>query len=167
MHELCDNKQNVLIVIKSDNGCLFGGYSKIGFKTNEKMEEKIDNHSFLFSITKQKIYPVINNTPVIYHYTDIYNGFYIFNSLCFYDGFSKKFSYISRPIKNYFNGLEDIYEMNDGKDKFIIEELEVYQLLWSYNLKKFKKKTYKYFLISKVKYLKKIYIFLKCNKIKF
>ena len=31
-HELCDNKQNVLIVIKSDTGYIFGGYSKIGFK---------------------------------------------------------------------------------------------------------------------------------------
>ena len=129
LHELCDNKQNVLIVIKSDNGCLFGGFSKIGFKTSKSGEEKIDNHSFLFSITKQKIYHVINNKPIIYHYTNYYGGFCIFNSFAFYDNFIKRFGYISSSIKNYFNGLGDIYEMNNGKDKFIIEELEVYQLL--------------------------------------
>ena len=60
LHKLCGNKQNILIVIKSDNGCLFGGYSYIGFKTNKNHEILIDNHSFLFSINKKKIYPIIN-----------------------------------------------------------------------------------------------------------
>ena len=49
-HELCDNKQNILIIIKSDKGYIFGGYSKIGFKTTTQEELEIDNNSFLFSI---------------------------------------------------------------------------------------------------------------------
>ena len=32
-------------------------------------------------------------------------------------------------MKNNFNGISDIYEINGGKDDFKIEELEVYQLL--------------------------------------
>ena len=62
-HELCDNKQNVLIIIQSDKGYIFGGYSKIGFKTIKNSEYKIykiDNNSFLFSMDLKKIYPVIN-----------------------------------------------------------------------------------------------------------
>jgi len=45
-HELCDNKKNVLIIMKSDFGYIFGGYSKIGFKMNKNIndwEYKIDN----------------------------------------------------------------------------------------------------------------------------
>ena len=34
-HKLCDNKTNVLILVKSDSDYIFGGYSKIGFKTSE------------------------------------------------------------------------------------------------------------------------------------
>ena len=36
---------------------------------------------------------------------------------------------ICKNIKEYFNGLEDEYEMNGGKDKFKCKELEVFQLL--------------------------------------
>ena len=62
-HELCDNKQNVLIIMQSDSGFIFGGYSKIGFQTVTEIssiEYKIDNDSFLFSVNLKKIYPVIN-----------------------------------------------------------------------------------------------------------
>ena len=104
LHELCDNKQNVLIVIKSDNGCLFGGFSKIGFKTSKSGEEKIDNHSFLFSITNQKIYPVINNKPVICHYPNYY-GLCFYDSLYFYDSFTHK------KENHIFIMMED----NDGR----------------------------------------------------
>ena len=129
LHELCDNKQNILIIIKSDSGYLFGGYSKIGFKTNNENKELIDNHSFLFSITKQKIYRVINNRPVICHYKNDF-GFCFYQSIYFYDSFTKKNgNHISKLMKNNFNGISDIYEINGGKDDFKIEELEVYQLL--------------------------------------
>ena len=60
-HELCDNKQNVLIIMKSDTDHIFGGYSKIGFKINNNLEYKIDNNCFLFSIDSKKIYPVIKD----------------------------------------------------------------------------------------------------------
>ena len=128
LHELCDNKQNILIIIKSDSGYLFGGYSKIGFKTNIENKELIDNHSFLFSITKQKIYPVINNMPVICHYSN-YFGLCFYQSIYFYDSFrNKNWNRISNLITKHFNGIKDIYEINGGKDVFKIKELEVYQL---------------------------------------
>ena len=40
-----------------------------------------------------------------------------------------QFSYIGDYLKEYFNGLEKIYEMNGGKDVYKIKELEVFQLL--------------------------------------
>ena len=59
-HKLCDNKQNVLIIIKSDIGYIFGGYSKIGFKTSKNWDGEKDNLSFLFSIDLKRIYPANN-----------------------------------------------------------------------------------------------------------
>ena len=41
-HQLCDNKQNVLIIMQSDTGHIFGGYSKIGFKVNNNCDYKIN-----------------------------------------------------------------------------------------------------------------------------
>ena len=56
-HKLCDNKTNILIIMQSDNRYIFGGYSKIGFKTQNKQDDweyKIDNNCFLFSLNLKK-----------------------------------------------------------------------------------------------------------------
>ena len=64
-HELCDNKQNVLIIMKSETGYIFGGYSKVGFKTSRIPQYIIDNNCFLFSLNLKKIYPVIKDKNII------------------------------------------------------------------------------------------------------
>ena len=76
-HKLCDEKKNVLIIIKSEIGYIFGGFCKTGFRINNKWDYKIDNNCFLFSYQLKKIYPVIQNKRVICH---ISNDF----GLCFY-----------------------------------------------------------------------------------
>ena len=131
-HKLCDNKQNVLIMILSDTGYIFGGYSKIGFKTyNDHCEYKIDNNSFLFSVNLKKIYPVIKNKEAICHIGEN-NGLCFCASLSFYDEFinnsegnifcNDSFEYYSKPFSKY--------EMNGGITHFKCRELEVFQLLW-------------------------------------
>ena len=130
-HELCDNKQNILIFMKSDAGYIFGGYTKIGFKTINAVlnyEYKIDNNCFLFSINLEKIYPVIKDSKVICHIKNT-SGLCFHNSLLFRDGFmNRSENFISKTIKENFNGLNDEFEMNGGKEKFKCKELEVFQL---------------------------------------
>ena len=131
-HELCDNKQNVLIIMQSDTGYIFGGYSKIGFKTindRSKFEYKIDNNCFLFSINLEKIYPVIKDSKAICHIHEAC-GLCFFNSISFYVKFlNKKDNAINKNIKTIFNGIEDYKEMIGGNEKFKCKELEVFQLL--------------------------------------
>ena len=122
-HELCDNKQNVLIIMQSDTGYIFGGYSKIGFQAvNEQssMEYKIDNNSFLFSVNLKKIYPVIKDKQVICNVRDI-NGLCFYNSLVFYDNFMNE--------RKNINGFENNYEMNGGQKYFKFTDIEVFHLL--------------------------------------
>ena len=131
-HELCDNKQNILIIMQSNTEYIFGGYSKIGFKTindRKKIEYKIDNDNFLFSLNLKKIYPVIKDKDIICHISDEY-GLCFRNSLVFRDNFmSKNDNNISSSIKSFFNGLKDDYEMNGGLQSFQCKELEVFQLI--------------------------------------
>ena len=129
-HKLCDNKQNVLIIIKSDIGYIFGGYSKIGFKTNnDDGDYLIDNNAFLFSVNLQKIYPAINNAHVICHTGNMF-GLCFNNSLVFYDSFmSRNDNIIYSEIRTMFNGFNNNYEMNGGRETFRIDELEVFQLI--------------------------------------
>ena len=130
-HELCDEKKNVLEIIKSDSGFIFGGYCKIGFKINKSNEYKIDNDSFIFSCDLKKIYPAIKDQKVICHIEPSF-GLCFYASLAFEDKFmNKKNSYIcggGSDCGNYFNGLSTNYEMNGGKRNFKCEDLEVFQL---------------------------------------
>ena len=128
-HELCDNKQNVLIIMKSETGYIFGGYSKVGFKVNNNFDYKIDNNCFLFSLNLNKIYPVIKDKKVICHIEET-KGLCFYSSLSFYDYFmSKKQNKIMSDIQKYFNNFENIYEINGGERLFKCNELEVFQLL--------------------------------------
>ena len=128
-HELCDNKQDVLIIIQTDTGIVFGGYSKIGFKASNKATYLIDNNCFLFSVNFEKIFPAIENKKHISHISDIC-GLCFTGSLCFFDNFMKSYdNCIYETIQEYFKRLDDPYEMNGGKSKFKCKELEVYQFI--------------------------------------
>ena len=129
-HQLCDNKKNVLIIIKSDSGNIFGGYCKIGFRTCPDLEYKIDNNSFLFSNNLRKIYPAINNSPCICHINDSY-GLCFYASLCIYDWFmsNSNSEVCGGACEKYFNELTKNYEMNGGNRYFKCVELEVFQLI--------------------------------------
>ena len=129
-HDLCDNKKNVLEVIKSDSGHIFGGYCKIGFKINEKNEYKIDNDSFIFSFNLKKIYPAIKNSKGICHIGSLF-GLCFYASLTICDKFMNDRN--SRvcggyDCGNYFNGLSRNIEINGGTEYFKCEDLEVFQL---------------------------------------
>ena len=115
-HELCDNKQNVLIIMKSETGYIFGGYSKVGFKVNNNFDYKIDNNCFLFSLNLNKIYPVIKDKKVICHIEET-KGLCFYSSLSFYDYFmSKKQNKIMSDIQknfilmNYKNNFSNKYD---------------------------------------------------------
>ena len=127
-HELCDNKPNVLIIIFFENGIIFGGYSKIGFKTTKNTEYKKDNNSFLFLTDFKKIFPVIKNRDALVYYND--NWGLCFVGLCFKDKFmNTNENYIDSVIIDHFNGFNDKKESNENKLYSKIRELEVYQLL--------------------------------------
>ena len=126
-HELRDNKKNVLIIIQTDDGIKFGGYSKIGFKVSNQPIYLIDNNCFLFSVSCKKIYPAIKNRNHISHINEVC-GLCFTGSLCFFDNFMNTYdNCIYSDIQQYFNRLDEPYEMNGGKNKFKCVELEVFQ----------------------------------------
>ena len=128
-HQFCDNKQDILIFIKTEKGNIFGGYSKIGFKTSNKATYLMDNDCFLFSVNYEKIFPCIENKCHISHISDVC-GLCFTGSLCFFDNFmTSNDNCIYKTILQFFNRLDEPFEMNGGKSNFRCKELEVYQLI--------------------------------------
>ena len=55
-HRLCDNQGKTLVLIQTEMGLIIGGYTTKNWNTLEKWYK--DDKSFLFSLTKAKIFPI-------------------------------------------------------------------------------------------------------------
>ncbi len=57
-HFKCDNKPNTLVVIKSENGNVFGGYTEQSWHYETGGSSKNDPKSFIFSLTNNENNPL-------------------------------------------------------------------------------------------------------------
>lgn len=114
------NKSPTLIVIKSDNGFRFGGYSSIEWK-NDFNGYKDDN-SFLFSLDLKNKYE-----PITWGLIFGSNSFIEFGSdLRICDKyFTSNKNYVGK--KDYYS--PDNFRMNGGKEHFSVSNIEVYEII--------------------------------------
>ena len=126
-HEKCDDDdlEGTLIIIKTKEDNTFGGYTTVSWDGTE--EKKKDEKAFVFSINLEKLYFDGGNK---------YNIFCDKNKgPCFVGMFS-----IQEKILNgkglcspfgiqCFEGENDKYEINGGKNEFYVDELEVFQVI--------------------------------------
>ncbi len=56
-HSKCDRKPNTLVIIKSEHGNVFGGYTEQDWTPNDKIM-KSDFNSFIFSLINKKSKPI-------------------------------------------------------------------------------------------------------------
>ena len=128
VHKKCCNYKNVIYFMKSEQGNIFGGFSKIGWETRDKdLKYPIDDNAFLFSLKNRKIYKSKKGKAKICWIGKEY-GLCFADSLVFRNNFYKCqiFININSSIGNYFEGIkkEDLNE----KFKFGLSELEVYRI---------------------------------------
>ena len=122
-HEKCDNHQMTLVLIETDKGVRFGGFTT---KTWEgHCIKKVDNNAFVFSIDKNKIFDVILDEPAIGCYPKFGPVFFgcqirIYNN-CFTKGGSTCYSGLNYKTANDF-------ELNNGEQTYIVKDIEVYEI---------------------------------------
>ena len=130
-HKLCDNKGPTLILIKSSDGFIIGGYTPLDWDT--KSSWKHDSKTFLFSLTNKKVYGKIEKnkkTQSIYCDKDVgpWFAFIGFRESGPKDLTQGEFLYREKIDEIYFENINDIIP-NENKDRFFkVEEIEVYKL---------------------------------------
>ena len=116
------NKFPTLIIIKSTNNYIFGGYSSVEWKCDGKWYS--DNNSFIFSFyTKQK-YGVQNNSQN--HIYGWKNYFQFGNDIRIYD---KCTSTNNNCVGKVFYNSPDNYQLNGGNRNFTVSSFEVYEII--------------------------------------
>ena len=122
-HYLCDKYSNLIILIETKKGLKFGGYTSSKFRSSSHL--KFDNNAFLFSLDQMKVFNILPGHYAIYCYDNTGPCFskgslYVPNS--FFTKYGK-----TRIAGGPFQFRKD-YELNNGKEKFLIKELEVFQV---------------------------------------
>lgn len=122
-HEKCDNHQLTLVLIETNKGVRFGGFTT---KTwDGHCLKKVDNNAFVFSIDENKIYDVILDVPAVGCYPKfgpvffgcqirIYNEFFTKGGSTCYSGLNYK------TTKDF--------ELNKGEQTYIVKDIEVYDI---------------------------------------
>ena len=123
-HEKC-NETNNLILIKTKDDIKFGGYTHENWK-GDNLPKK-DNNAFCFCLNKNKIYKVIEDKTAIICNENM--------GPCFGDKFFEIYdNFLSNGGKCFnkdncgYDNIETDFEITNGLEEFIVEEIEVYKL---------------------------------------
>ena len=121
-HKKCDSSQTTLILLETQKGCRFGGFTKRTWRGGDV--EKNDNEAFLFSLNKMKIYNLVKGNKAIGCYPRLgpffIGGFKIFDNSLTKGGCTF--------VKGLNYELDKDFELNNGEENFKIKDLEVYEI---------------------------------------
>jgi hypothetical protein len=126
-HNLCDNKGATLTIIKTNSGFIFGGYSDIDWESYRNKSEwiyKFSQHAFLYSMNKQKKYPVKDPSKAVFCKGVLGPTFGFGHDIEIVNNFLSKESKCNSPKS--FKQMNSENEFNGGEEKFLVNELEVY-----------------------------------------
>jgi len=125
-HERCDEYEGTLIIIKTKDDNMFGGYTKVSWD-DEDGEEKMDEDAFVFSINLEKLYFNYGKRKNIKCNKN--KGPCFVGMLDVQEHILKGKGFVNSSGIQCFDGENEKYEINGGKNEFIIEEMEVFQVV--------------------------------------
>ena len=128
-HSYCDGICPVLVFIKTTKKKRFGGYTEASFESSKVFKGKKDDNAFIFSIDKLKTYDVEEGQNAICAYKNYGPVFYGYEYCNIYliGNFLSNNGNVAKKGDRY-KTTED-FELNGGKQKFLTQELEVYQVI--------------------------------------
>ena len=123
-HKKCDKAKRSIVLIETDDGRRFGGYTSVSW--NGKCLNKIDEDSFIFSLDNMKIYESIKGKKAIGCYPK-FGPIFLGCQIRIYDeAFKNGGSTFKKGIN--FHTDED-FVLTGGERLFKVKEIEVYEVI--------------------------------------
>ena len=123
-HEKCDDAQSTLVLIETDKGKRFGGFTTCSWAGD--CQEKKDEDAFVFSLDKMQVYENIPSELAIGCYPN-FGPIFLGCQIRIYDNaFTNGGTTYEKGLN--FNTEED-YELTGGDKSFNVKEIEVYEVI--------------------------------------
>ena len=123
-HEKCDKAKSTLVLIETDKGKRFGGYTKCSWKGNGV--DKMDEDAFVFSLNKMMIYENLPQEEAIGCYPK-FGPVFLGCQIRIYDNAFKNGGTTFEKGMNY--NTEEDYELSGGDRIYNVKEIEVYEVI--------------------------------------
>ena len=125
-HNNCDKALSSIVVIESNKGKRFGGFTKCSWQGD--CIGKKDNDAFVFSLDKMKCYDIIPGKDAIGCYPDFGPVFFGCQIRVYDNAFVQGGTTFEKGVNYKTN--ED-YELTGGDKAFGIREIEVYEVMYN------------------------------------
>ena len=123
-HGKCDDAQSTIVLVETDKGKRFGGYTTCSWSGD--CIEKNDEEAFVFSLDKMKTYGNIPGEVAIGCYPK-FGPIFMGCQIRIYDNaFDRGGTTFEKGLN--FNTEED-FELTDGERTFNVKEIEVYEVI--------------------------------------
>jgi len=136
-HQKCDKRSPTITFIKSQiHGRVFGGYTEQTWDGSPG-SHKSDNRAFLFSLTHNEKYPVVQHQYAICTDSTFCCVFGMRQDICIYDNCntvadsSRSRFPISYKCAKFDTETDESKAYLAGSYNFKVEEIEVYQITWT------------------------------------
>ena len=123
-HDKCDGAQSSLVLVETDKGKRFGGFTTCSWAG--ECEEKKDEDAFVFSLDKMMIYENIPGEDAIGCYPK-FGPIFLGCQIRIYDNAFTKGGTTFEKGLNY--NTEEDYELTGGDRIFNVKEIEVYEVI--------------------------------------
>ena len=122
-HEKCDYLSMSLVLIETDKNIRFGGFTMKSWEGYNL--KKKDNLAFVFSLETNNIFDIKINEPAIGCYPK-YGPVFFGCQIRIYDNFFSRGGTTCHKGLNYYTTID--YELNNGEQKFLVKDIEIYGL---------------------------------------
>ena len=123
-HERCDDANSTLVLVETDKGKRFGGFTTCSWRGD--CIDKKDEDAFVFSLDKMMVYENIPGEDAVGCYPK-FGPIFLGCQIRIYDNaFSKGGTTFEKGL-NY--NTEEDYELTDGDREFGVKEIEVYEVI--------------------------------------
>ena len=127
-HRLCDGLSPLIVLIKTTYNKRFGGFTEAYYEASDELIGKRSNTAFLFNLDKEKAFDIIEGQNAICchkNYGPVFYGFEYCN-IYLVGNFLINEGNVARKGDRFKTTMD--YEINDGRQKFVASEVEVYHI---------------------------------------
>ena len=123
-HQKCDRAESSLVLVETDKGKRFGGYTSTNWRGD--CIDKKDEKAFVFSLDKMETYDIIEGEDAIGCYPK-FGPIFMGCQIRIYDNAFKQGGTTYEKGTNY--ETEEDYELTGGDRTFGVKEIEVYEVI--------------------------------------